>query len=215
MTPPARPFPLAWPPGKPRTTVRRVGKFSYKAETKNGWQATKDITISRAMERLTEELGRLGARDPLLSSNLPRRLDGGVKGDAGNPVDPGVCLYFTLKGKPMVMACDTFGHVAQNIAALAAHIEATRAIERYGVASAAEALQAFEALPSPSVVALSDRKPWRHVLGFEDSFPSGLAPEEAGMCVQRRWKARQIEAATDAERMDLNVARDAALKELQ
>jgi hypothetical protein len=100
-----------------------------------------------------------------------------------------------------------------NIAALAAHIEATRAIARHGVATAEEALQAFQALPPPSVIQLGGGKPWREVLGFPEAWPAGYS-DDPTTDVGRRYRAKQIEAKNDAERADLNIARDAALKEL-
>ena len=41
-------------------------------------------------------------------------------------------LYFHLKKQPYAMACDRYTTVADNLAAIAAHIDAVRAIERHG-----------------------------------------------------------------------------------
>lgn len=150
-------FPLAWPPHRARTgwSLRKTGKFRVDGSP---------ITIARALARLDVELHRLNASYPLISSNIELRVDGRPRSDRGEPGDPGVCIYFHLKGKPYALACDTFDRVAQNIAAVAGHLEASRTIERYGVATAAETLQAFMALPPPSDV--KPKRPWWEVLGI-------------------------------------------------
>lgn len=107
----------------------------------------------------------MNASYPLISSNVETRLDGTPKSGGANRADPGVCLYFTLKGKPHALACDAYTTVAQNLGALAAHLEATRAIERHGVATAAETLQAFQALPPPA--GTKPARPWWEVFGVD------------------------------------------------
>lgn len=206
-------YPLAWPPHRPRTKYRKSGKFSYTSE--RGYK--EDITVPRAMDRLEEEVKRLGGTNTLLSTNVDTRLDGRPRGGMAEPADPGVCLYFTLKGKPISLPCDAYTRVAQNIAALAAHLEATRAIERHGVATGSETLQAFSALPPPSqaVIALGSGKPWREVMGFSTHFPGGgLTKADTTDLVSKRYRdlARK---ACEAELKDLNRARDAATAELE
>lgn len=202
-------FPLAWPAHRPRATYRKAGKFSYRGD--DGW--AKDITVPRAMDRLEDEVRRLGGTNTLLSTNIDTRLDGRPRGGAAEPHDPGVCLYFTLKGKPMAMACDVYTKVAQNIAAVAAHLEATRAIERHGVATAAETLQAFQALPAPTVIALGAARPWREVLGF------GEMQVVDRVDIDLAWKARvravhPDRGGSDGQVAEVNAARDAALLEV-
>lgn len=154
MTEPTR-FPLAWPAHKPR-------KKSY--EQKNGTfrQGDQTLTLSQAMRRVDAELTRLNASYPLVSTNLELKVDGSPKATQWVS-DPGVCVYFHLKGKPYALACDSYTTVIQNIAAVAKHLEASRAIERYGVATAAETLQAFTALPPPADA--KPKRPWWEVLG--------------------------------------------------
>lgn len=208
MSEPTR-YPLAWPAGRPRTKSRVRGNFQETEGDKK-----RRVTMTTACERVEAEVSRLGGSYALISSNLELRLDGRPRLDRGPPADPGVCLYFQIKGTPYAMACDTYTEVTQNIAAIAAHIEASRRQARYGVATAAETLQAFAALPAPDHL-LPDRRPWRSILGFEDSFPSNMGPLEARERVSRRYRSMVIEAANDqAQLSDLNVARDAALKEL-
>lgn len=205
MTAPSR-YPLAWPQGRPRRPhhERKNGQFK-----RNGnW-----ITIAQAVARVEAELGRIGARYPLLSSNLELRLDGQPRSGQADPKDPAVCLYFDLKGKPFALACDRYHHVQDNIAALAAHLDATRAIERHGVATAAETLQAFAALPPPppgGSIIMGAVEPWHDVLG--------VAPNADVEVVQAAYRALAKKAhATGAGEDDLkrlNMARDRALKDL-
>src|SRR5690606_37638439 len=114
-------------------------------------------------------------------------LDGLPRSGQAEPSDPGVALYFDLAGKPHCMPCDTYTKVAQNIAAIAAHIEATRAIERHGVSSVAEMFSGFTALPAPS-----SKRAWRDVLGFHGTqLPSKASIDSA-------WREKAKKAHPDA-----------------
>lgn len=203
-------YPLAWPPHRSRTVASQRRRGQFKTDRKL-------LSPAEAMVRVEDELEKIGGRWPVLSSNLELRLDGRPRGDRGQPLDPGVCLYFDLKGEPFALACDTYTEAAQNIAALAAHLDATRAITRYGVASAAETLQAFSALPPPSTAPA--QRSWRDVLGFDRLFPGELSAVEAKALIGLRHKTR-LQAAhpdkggTDAEAAELNAAKDAAFAEL-
>ena len=187
-------YPLAWPAGKPRTSWgrRKAGKFV---------ENEKPITRVGAIRRLEAELTRLGGVYGLISSDLVLRQDGQPHLGKGEPSDPGACFYFQLKGKPYAMACDTYTTLAQNIAAIANHIAATRAIERYGVASAAETLSVFQALPAP-------KRP-HEILGV----PHGASETE----VRAAWR-KQIaqhhpdQGGSDTHAAELNAARDAMLR---
>ncbi len=204
--------PLAWPAGRPRTRYRKLGRFSADGRS---------ITVAVAVSRLDEEAIRLGAMYPLLSTDMPLRLDGRpYSGRAGAlPPDPGACLYFQLKGQPFALACDTFTDLAQNIAALAAHIEATRAIERYGVASAAETLQAFSALPPPAA-GNRPARPWWEVLGFGADplplFPGVAARPAIDAAFREQLKRHHPDAGGSAAAMaEVNAAREEALASLE
>lgn len=194
--PPA--FPLAWPVGKPRTPAaqRKVGKFR---------SSGRELTVAVAAGRVEDELTKLGARWPLISSNVELTLSGRRRSGQREPDDRGVCVYFQLGGKPYAMACDRYMVVADNLAAIAAHIDATRAIERHGVATAAETLQAFQALPAPgsahwtATLGLSRDTTADAVRGAHRRLLAGAHPDQGG----------------SHDRMaELNAARDAALKEI-
>jgi hypothetical protein len=148
-------FPLAWPKGKKRTNPysRKRGPFTTAKD--RGWNGGPDrdgsqpITIAGAVARLQRELKLLDARAVVISTNLElRKLDGLPKSSQARiKEDPGVAVYFRLNKDPVALACDTFIDVAQNLAAIAAHVAASRTIERHGVGSLRDIFRGFMALP--------------------------------------------------------------------
>lgn len=200
-------FPLTWPTyRKRRPWADRVrGDFSQKTENKS-----RLVTLDTACDRLEAEVARLGGIYPLISTNVELRLDGRPRRDRAMPSDPAACVYFQLAGKPYALACDTYTEVAQNIAAIANHIDTLRRQERYGVATAAESLQAFQALPPPSPTGLNFRQ-WWDVLGV----PSRPAISEVETAYRKLAAERHPDAGgSDAEMAELNAARDAARRAL-
>jgi hypothetical protein len=200
------PFPLQWPAARPRRAAaqRKAGKFA-KMRDNGGWRSAGEISVAEALARLQTELDRIGARYPVVSSNLEPRLDGLPRSGGPEPRDPGVALYFQLQGEPVCMPCDTYGRVADNIAALAAHIEATRAIERHGVASVAEMFAGFVALPAPGA-----ERPWWDVLETRRDASADVVEAQ----FRRLARERHPDAGGSTEAMAaLNAARAAALKE--
>lgn len=67
----------------------------------------------------------------------------------GEPSDPGAALFFTYQGEPVALACDRWNRVADNIAALAKHIEAMRGMDRWGVGTVKQLFTGYVALPAP------------------------------------------------------------------
>ncbi len=158
-------------------------------------------TRAEIIARLQRQVELLGGRWLVVSSDLELRRDGQPHLGRAEPPDPGICIYFEMGGKPYAMACDHFDTLSQNAAAIANHIDATRRIERYGVATASEALQAFQALPAP-------KRP-HEILGVE----AQASPAE----VQRAWKALIADNHPDRTgshhaAAEINAARDAMLK---
>jgi hypothetical protein len=206
--PPPR-FPLAWPPGRPRRPPGRRVAGDFSRNLPEGMaKRTRKVNLGEAALRCEEEVERLGGRWAVLSTNVELRLDGRHK--AMVPMDPGACLYFELKGIPHAMACDSFTEVEQNVAAIAAHLKAVRAIERYGVGSSAESLQAFAALPAPAHV--KPARPWWSVLGVaRDSVD---AADVRAMFQVRAKKAHPDKGGSAEAMAELNVALAEALKEL-
>jgi hypothetical protein len=198
-------YPLAWPAHRPRTKASSRVKGDFVADKK-------PITLAAASDKLEDQIERLGGRSPVLSSNIETRMDGRPRAYRAPPDDPGVCVYFELKGRPMAMACDAYTTAQQNIAAIANHIDAVRRQARYGVASAEESLQAFTALPAPSVIAVGAKSPWE-VLGLK----KGSSRSAIDTFYRRRATRAHPDVAggSEAAMAELNAARDAALAETE
>lgn len=155
-------YPLAWPIGWPRTEwqKRRASSFGMTTEV-NGIKRRVAINMRTAIDRLMAELDRIGAADPILSTNVELRLDGLPMGNRADPGDVGVAVYFRHKGRPIVFACDKWSTVAENITAIAQHIDAIRRMDRYGVGRLEQALAGYQRM-------LSGRRAWFDVLGFKE-----------------------------------------------
>lgn len=159
-------YPLAWPLGWKRTEAgrRQVARFSTKSRGRYAVQ----LSIADGVGRVLEELERMGLsrNDIVISTNVETRLDGLPRSDRAEPGDSGVAVYWRpKKGGNKVMAIDQYTRVADNLAAIAATLEAMRAIERHGGAAILErAFTGFVALPAPSA---TGPRPWRVVLGVQ------------------------------------------------
>lgn len=150
-------YPLAWPTGRPRTTEPKSALFRD-----GGSRMT--LTTSRA--RLREQISMLTKRgqpwrvlDMVLSTNIRFTASGSRDQNVSrrDPPDAGVAFYFSLDRRPHVLACDRWDTVPDNIAAIAAHVEALRGQERWGVADLRQAFAGHTMLPAPAT--------WSSVLG--------------------------------------------------
>jgi hypothetical protein len=146
-------YPLQWPIGWKRTESQRrqFGRFSSKGI---GSRQPRTLSVYDAVVRVRDELRRLGANDDdlVVSTNVALRLDGFPRSDQREPSDPGVAVYWQTKsGATRSMAIDRYTSVAANLAAIAATLEALRAIERHGGAEIQDrAYTGFAGLPAPA-----------------------------------------------------------------
>lgn len=147
--------PLFWPSGWPKTRAHQRKTATFGIMQEGGIK--KRLNAGEAMDRLERELDALGAKDLVLSTNVELNLRGQPRGDRGEPSDPGAALFFTYKGKNVALACDRWERVADNIAALAKHIEAMRGMDRWGVGTVEQLFTGYIALPAP--------EQWWNVLG--------------------------------------------------
>lgn len=152
----------------------------------------------------------LRASDVIVSSNLVLGIRGEPLANQAEPRDPGAAVYFKLKGKDRVLACDRWNRTASNLAAIAAHINAIRAVDRYGVGTLDQAFAGYDRLPAPGA---DNRPAWRHIFKFGDTAPVTVAD------VQARYRSLAKEIAdgggdTHGAMVAINVARDMALAEL-
>jgi|SRR5437899_6454524 len=207
-------YPLCWPQNWKRTIARieaQFGKTDKRYQDGIAHYSGKSrLSIADAINRIAEELHRLGVKEEncIVSTNIPLNLSGTPRGDRSEPSDPGAAIYWTHKGKAQCMAIDRYRRVADNLAAIAATLEALRAIERHGGGSILErAFLGFAALPAAT------SRQWRQVLEFGDTTPSLET-------IERRFRERARllhpdKIGGDHDRMtELNVAHDEALREL-
>lgn len=141
--------PLKWPEGWKRGQSRppaSSGRFK--------------TTFERTKARMYQALTKLGARNVVVTSYMPLRLDGTPRADQArrSMPDNGVAIYFTLKDKPMVMARDAYDSAFDNLHSLTMALEYLQGLERHGGAAMMErAFDGFMALP--------EKAHWRTILG--------------------------------------------------
>lgn len=172
-------YPLSWPAGWPRMKPAdrkraQFGKSERQYSTVPGssassWVSKRDLTVNDGVQRVLRELRTFGVLegDAIVSTNLRVRLDGLPRSDQRMPEDPGVAVYWKRPEDQgtKVMAIDRYDRVADNLAAIAATLEAMRAIERHGGAQILErAFTGFTALPAPGQ---TQARAWHDVLGVE------------------------------------------------
>jgi hypothetical protein len=207
-------YPLSWPDGWKRAKVRAGAKFNKREEQKYNLQGQpmfrgkKDLSVADAVQRVLGELEHMGVHDDdiIISTNVPLRLDGMPRSDR-EPGDPGAAVYWQKKPHAMrCMAIDQYTRVADNLAAIAATLEAMRAIERHGGATILErAFLGFAALPEKA------SQPWREVLGIEGRATLELVESRFRTLVKVR---HPDVGGSDEEFQKLQQAREAARMEL-
>jgi hypothetical protein len=212
-------YPLSWPTGWPRTgygqrrhAAFHVTKTVYGNVNPNGerssWKEKESLSVGKGLERLTGELKRLGAQRIVISSNLRIREDGLPYAQQAKQLDdPGVAVYFHLKNQPRVLACDKWLSAAENMAAIAGHIAAIRAQDRYGVGTLDQAFAGYAAIP-----AKTGGEDWRGEMGFKpDEHPDAEAIEARFRALARE---RHPDTGGSHEAMArLNQARASAMQE--
>ena len=148
------------------------------------------LNFDQAVGRLREQVNAITkpgenwrARELTLSTNFELRSDGRPRRDRRRPLDQAVAFFFELDGEPHALACDRFDRIEDNIAAIAAHIEALRGQERWGVADMKQAFAGHVALPAP--------EQWWQVLGVVPN----ASPDE----IDRAWRDKAKDAHPDRE----------------
>jgi hypothetical protein len=162
------------------------------------------VTLDQAVKEAVAELTRMGAKDVVLSSNMRVGL---IRSSETELKDPGVALYWTSKsGQPMVMACDGWSRLRDNVRAIGLTLAALRAIERSGASQLLERVfTGFQALPEGS----PDH--W-NVLGLE------RGTSEDRLSARYRELARKLHpdhGGTDAQMAKVNQAYSDALREVR
>lgn len=215
MSAPTEAFPLAWPAGWKRTPShqRTRAKFGvkyrgqWKDGTQHGWLSKKDLSIEQAIQRVIDELERFGIPRSrvIISSDLRLRNDGlPYSTQSTSKIDQGVAVYWQDGKQRRCMAIDRYDRIADNLAAIAATIDAMRAIERHGGAVILDrAFMGFAALPAPPA-----QDAPHEVLGVDER----AAPAEVEYAYKRLAAQHHPDRGGSTEQMArINAARDAML----
>lgn len=193
-------YPLDWPRGWKRTQVRRDGAFrAGGTRTDSG----RRVELEDAVDRLYGTLKAMGIKDDqvVISTNVRPTL-GGRSGSI-QVTDPGAVVYWTDNHKQTrCMAIDQYKRVPDNLAAIAATLEAMRAIERHGGAEILDrAFTGFTALPAPE-------KPYQ-VLGVGANASREEVERAYRLLASKHHPDKQGGDSTQMAR--INAARDAIL----
>ncbi len=170
----------------------------------------RDLTVADGVVRALRELERMGVvrrEDIVVSTNVRTRLDGFPRSGERKPDDPGAAVYWEdpFNQTPRVMAIDRYDDVADNLAAIAATLEAMRAIDRHGGAEILDrAFTGFTALPNPA-----KRRTWRDLFGY--------APHERPSAEDIKARYRELaqsrhpdRGGSDQAMAEINVAKQEA-----
>jgi hypothetical protein len=184
--------PLQWPHGRPRTKQRRDSAFK--------------VTPGKAFEEMMDELARFKARNVVVSSNIPTRMDGTPYRDGLKELlsDPGVAVYFQRGKRLICLPCDTYRRPWENIRAIGTAVKAFRTAERHGATQIVDqAFEGFTALPPPGEGEAPAGAAWREVLYLD----AGATLADAEAAYKRLSRAQGPQA-------HLNLAIEEARKEL-
>lgn len=166
----------------------------YKSKTR--------LTVADGLEQLGAELKRLGAEEVIVSTNIELTLSGLPRSGKAEPSDRGVAVYFRLKKQDCVLACDRWSRVADNLTAIAKHIEALRGQERWGVGTLEQSFKGYAALPAPETK-------WWEVLQCQ---PNADYPIISAQYTKLARNCHPDRGGSVDKMADLNVAMEAARK---
>lgn len=155
-------FPLQWPIAYKRTIWPTNSRF--------------DTSFADARDGLVKELKLLGARDVIVSTNVPLRQDGLPYANFKAIQDTGVAVYFTYEKEQMVFCCDKWKKVEDNLQAIRKTVNFFRMMPEWGVSDMLKrAFTGFKTLPSATVA----KAGWE-ILGVAQN-----APKEAIVAAYR------------------------------
>jgi hypothetical protein len=212
-------YPLCWPAGWKRTkpSLRTRAKFSTSVRkyssnvqpdgSRASWNEKRELTIAGAIKRILGELKAMGipSWNVIISSDLRLRNDGLPHStQSTSNIDQGAAVYWRDGKEQRCMAIDRYDRIADNLGAIAATIEAMRAIERHGGAEILNrAFTGFAALPAPA----SQNKP-HEILGVDEN----AKPNEIEYAYKRLAAQHHPDKGGSNETMSrINAARTAML----
>lgn len=114
-------YPLCWPVNYPRSKATKKSRFK--------------TTLGAARDFVKDEIKRLDGRQPVISTNVPLKDNGDLRADwtRYRMDDHGAAVYFTRNKQQVVLCCDQYDKVWDNLHAIGRTIEALRQIDRDGV----------------------------------------------------------------------------------
>lgn len=192
-------FRLCWPDNWQRTQKLNVTRSRF----------NRGLTVARACEFLELELVRLigYGQTYIISTNIRPTLRGTPASNGIEPPDRGVALYFKFRGKQVSLASDKWNRVADNVWAIAKHIESLRGQERWGVGSIEQAFRGYMALPERS-----EASSWWKVL----ELPINATREQVTVARNRLAKIHHSDIGGDDSKMAaINMAYAEATKDDQ
>lgn len=117
-------------------------RFPERSRFRSSWQIT--------LAELSYEIERLGGTSWVLQidvSDYDLRKDGGMRANARPPSSHAIRINFTAKAKgPLSFAIDRYDDWRDNVRGVAKTLEALRAVDRYGVATAGEQYRGWTAI---------------------------------------------------------------------
>lgn len=161
-------YPLAWPPTWKRTASHLredarffssiIGEYRRNSEGSGYFpRYRKERSMKDTTDGIIAELDRLGGSSVVISTNVELKTNGLPHSNRKIPEDPGAAVYFKFSGKPVVLACDKWKRVEDNLWAIAKDIEAQRGRARWGVGNLEQAFAGYLRLAAPGE---SGAAPW-------------------------------------------------------
>lgn len=138
-------YPLDWPANTPRNQYP-LFKPLFKAVS-----LTVAVDLIESEIRKLKGVTRLGETDVVISSNIPLNKNNYPRADYSRSVitDYGVAVYFKHDRENVVLCCDKWRSIENNLKAIAITIEDMRRIERNGVSDfIKKSFQGFKQLES-------------------------------------------------------------------
>lgn len=192
---PIQAYPLQWPHHLTRSKRKKRSRFKAGRSASDG--RSKFVA---AVQGIRAELRRHGAKNVVISSNVPLRLDGLPRASFKRPDDTGVAVYFYLNNDTRVIACDAWLSVTENMHAIFLSLENIRALERWECSDIMKsAFAGMRALPESATPSS-----WRQILGVCST--SGFKE------VKSAWRSRAKQAHGD-ELYVINDAWESAKRE--
>lgn len=133
-------YPLSWPVGWKRFEgCRSTSRFGHHGNRPS---------VAKGTKLVLDELRLMGVPDyqVVISTNIQLRLDGLPYSNQAKINDPGAAAFWRDGEKRLVIACDRWATVGENLYTIGKTIEATRAIERWGAVTTEQAFAGYAAL---------------------------------------------------------------------